>query len=273
MRKTSYIPKTYQKKKSQKRSKTSSWIVFLRILIGVGLIGGLIYALMTPLLNIQIIKLELDDDILTKEVISRAEDYLTTQNRWWYNSNNIFLAPVGELEQYLLSEFPQFQDISIQRTIYRELKIQLTPRIALFDICENTQCVSIGEDGVVMPQKLSVEAPLPLITGISFPRIGDTVLNDREMKWLQTILEIYGPIDKVGVASIAIQQRYEDSLVEVFVYTKLGYYIMLDLETDIVYQAEVLKKVLDSQITPEIAQNLEYIDLRIMNRVYYLPKQ
>ncbi|MGA1048428.1 MAG: hypothetical protein ACO3UU_10475 [Minisyncoccia bacterium] len=82
-------------------------------------------------------------------------------------------------------------------------------------------------------------------------------------------MQEYNKIDNIKITAVDIKQKVEYSIVSVFVYTEKGYYIMLDLDTDVIYQAQVLKQVFISQIPVERQDSLEYIDLRIKDRAYY----
>jgi cell division septal protein FtsQ len=266
MRKT-YIPRTYTKKKSPPR-KVNPFISILQFLIWIIFLGGIGYLLYSPLLNITNIDIRVDNEILQKDIKSKSDDLIGTHNYWYYNNKNIFLVRSDILEKELSKEFPQIKSITIKRTINRSLEMTIQLRTPLFSICENTICSHISDDGINIGND-SLLASLTVLTGISSKSRGETVMSKREIQWFKTISEIYNQIDGVKVSSIAIQQKAENKILGVFVYTEQGYYIMLDLDTNIIYQAGALKQVFISQIPPAQRPNLQYIDLRIKDRVYY----
>jgi hypothetical protein len=266
MRKT-YIPRTYTKKKSH-TPKANRFIKVFQFFIWIIFIGGIGYILYSPILNIANIDIRVDNEILQNNIKSKSEDLLQSHNHWYYNNKNIFLARSDILERELQKEFPQIKSITIKRTINRSLELTIQLRNPLFTICENTICSNISDDGVNIGND-SLSASLTSLTGIAPKSRGEIVVSEREIAWFKTIVEIYNQIDGIKVSSIAIQQKAEDRILGVFVYTEQGYYIMLDLDTDIVYQAGALKQVFISQIPPEQRPNLQYIDLRVKDRVYY----
>ncbi len=266
MRKT-YIPRTYTKKKSPAR-KANRFIEIFQFFIWIIFFGGIGYALYSPILNIVNIDIRVDNEILQKNIKSKSEDLIQAHNHWYYNNKNILLARSDILERELQKEFPQIKHITIKRTINRSLELTIQLRNPLFTICENTICSNISDDGVNIGND-SLSASLISLTGITPKSRGEIVVSEREIAWFKTIVEMYNQIDGVKVSSIAIQQKAENRILGVFVYTEQGYYIMLDLDTDIIYQAGALKQVFISQLPPDQRPNLQYIDLRVKDRVYY----
>jgi cell division septal protein FtsQ len=266
MRKT-YIPRTYSKKKSSAR-KANRFMPIFQFFIWIIFFGGIIYLLYSPILNIVNIDIRVDNEILQNDIKSKSEDLIQAHSFWYYNNKNIFLARNDILEKELQKEFPQIKKIAIKRTLNRSLEITIQLRSPLFSICENNICSNISDDGVNIGND-SLSGPLIPLIGINPKSRGDTVISERERQWFKTILEVYNQIDGIKVSSIDIQQKAENRILGVFVYTEQGYYIMLDLDTDIIYQAGALKQVFISQIPREQRQNLQYIDLRVKDRVYY----
>lgn len=266
MRKT-YIPRTYTKQKSPVR-KANRFIKVFQFFILIIFIGGIGYILYSPILNIANIDIQVDNEILQKDIKSKSEDLIQAHNHWYYNNKNIFLARTDILDKELQKEFPQIKDITIKRTINRSLELNIQLRTPLFTICENTICFNISDDGVNIGND-SLSASLISLRGIAPKSRGEIVVSEREMAWFKTILEVYNQIDGMKVSAISIEQKADNRILGVFVYTEQGYYIMLDLDTDIVYQAGALKQVFISQIPSEQRPNLQYIDLRVKDRVYY----
>jgi len=270
----SYIPKTYSKHQNTRNNhkKSSNILVaFLKILLFLIIIGGLGYILYSPILNIRNIEIKIEDQVSQEDILTKTEASVQDNTYWWYNNKNIFLFRSDKLEQYLLQKFPTMQAVEIKRDILAQsINLNITFRKAIFKICENETCYNISEEGINMG--LNAEDPsqdIVIIKGIEAKKPNEMVFSNREINWLTTILQEYNKIDSIKISSIDIQQKSQDSIIRVFVYTDKGYYIMLDLDTDVVYQAEVLKQVFISQIPLEKRSILEYIDLRTKDRVYY----
>jgi cell division septal protein FtsQ len=271
MRKT-YIPKTYNRnEKTIARSKSRNLIIGLLKFIMVALIiGGIGYILYSPILNIIRFEVNLEDAVLKDDIISRTQNLVEDQTYWWYNNKNIILLKAKELEKYLLQEFPQIKSAVIKRNLFdRVIDLDIILRTPTFYSCYDETCYNISEDGFNMGVNPVLDANLVEIKGLSTKQVGETFLSEREMNWLKNIVEEYNTIDNIKINTIDIQQKSKDSIDSVLVYTEKGYYIMLDLDTDIIYQAQVLKQVFISQISLERQNSLEYIDLRIKDRAYY----
>jgi hypothetical protein len=267
MRKT-YIPKTYKK---QSRSKSRNFIIgFLKFLIFIIIVGGIGYLLYSPILNIVKFEVSLEDGTLRDNIMSRTQDLVEDKTYWWYNNKNIFLLRGNGLENDLLQEFPQIKSMLIKRNLLdKTVNLDITLRKSAFYNCYDSSCYLISEDGFNMGISAGSNEDLVEIKGISQKSAGKPVLTEREINWLINIVEEYNKIDSLKITYIDIQQKSGDNIVSIFVYTDKGYYIMLDLDTDVIYQAQVLKQVFISQIPLERQDELEYIDLRIKDRAYY----
>ncbi len=271
MRKT-YIPKTYYRnKQASTRSKSRNLIIgLLKFIMVILIFGGIGYLLYSPILNIIRFEVKLEDEVLKDDIISRTQNLVEDQTYWWYNNQNILLLRANRLEKDLLEEFPQIKKVSIKRNLFdRVIDLDIILRTPTFYSCYDEICYNISEDGFNMGVNQASGNNLVEIKGLSTKPVGETFLSEREVRWIQNIIEEYNKIDNIKITSIDIQQKSEDSIVSVFVYTEKGYYIMLDLDTDIIYQAQVLKQVFVSQLSLDQQNSLEYIDLRIKDRAYY----
>ncbi|MEY3470942.1 MAG: hypothetical protein RLZZ223_292 [Candidatus Parcubacteria bacterium] len=267
--KKSYIPKTYGRYKSKPaKSKPNRLLLFLQIIVILALMAGIVYLAYSPVLDLVEINVRVEDENLKREIKSKSEDLINSQNYWWYNNKNIFLLRADKLEQYLLKEFPQIKSIIIKRSLNRELDLEISFRTILLTMCENENCYNISEDGLNIGLRLEPD-PIARLSGLTLKAKGDSIMSPREAQWIKTILQEYSKIEEIKISEIAVQQKSGDFIVRVFVYTEQGYYIMLDLDTDVLYQVEVLKQVFKSQLNPDQRSRLEYIDLRIKDRVYY----
>jgi cell division septal protein FtsQ len=271
MRKT-YIPKTYHRnKQASTRSKSRNLIIgLLKFIMLILILGGIGYLLYSPILNIIRFEAKLENEVLKDDIISRTQNLVEDQTYWWYNNQNILLLRAERLEKDLLEKFPQIKKVSIKRNLFdRVIDLDMILRTPTFYSCYDEICYNISEDGFNMGVNQALDKNLVEIKGLSTKPVGEILLSEREVRWIQNIIEEYNKIDNIKITSIDIQQKSEDSVVSVFVYTEKGYYIMLDLDTDIIYQAQVLKQVFISQLSLDQQNLLEYIDLRIKDRAYY----
>lgn len=265
----SYIPKTYvQNKSKNNKVKPRKLVLFLEIITILIFMGGVFYLAYSPILDVLEINVQVDNEVLQKNVRSKARDFIESETHWWYNNRNIFLLRTDKLEQSLLKEFPEIKSVEIKRNFNRYLDLKLDLRTPTFQLCEEEICYNISDDGINIGVR-SEPDPITRLTGIELKTNAEPLMSLREIQWLKTIIQEYSKIDSLKIRELAVQKRSGNFIVGVFLYTEQGYYIMLDLETDVVYQAEVLKQVFNSRIQPEQRTALEYIDLRIKDRVYY----
>lgn len=271
MRKT-YIPKHYHRHQQVKsRSKSRNIIIILlKFIMFLVVVGGIGYILYSPILNVLDIQVKVEDEALRSEINTKTKDIVIENKSWWYNNENILLLRSNKLIIGLLQEFSQIKNIEIKRNLFNmSIELSVDLRTPIFYGCRDGVCYNIGEDGVNMGVIYSTDANLVEIKGLQLDKEGQTLLSEREIIWLNNIIKEYNNIDNIKITTIDINQKSGNDIVSILVYTEKGYYIMLDLDTDIIYQAQVLKQVFISQLPVEKHTSLEYIDLRIKDRAYY----
>ena len=116
-------------------------------------------------------------------------------------------------------------------------------------------------------------AELPLIKENRVINPREAIFSQKEMLWIKSLYKIYKDNLSLKIKYLEIKNRYSNQIFNVNLYLEPDYYLKIDSETDIIYQAESLKIAFAQIIKPEIINSLEYIDIRIKNRVYYKLKE
>lgn len=135
-------------------------------------------------------------------------------------------------------------------------------------ICkENDTCFYINKDGIILKGAPNTSGSLIMVVKDYSKRsfgLGDTVL---DKSFIETILIIKEDLlQKLGlkVLSFDIESYPAEKL---RVVTSESWYILFSLKRNIKSQLLALKVALDEKIQNRM--NLEYVDLRIENRIYY----
>ncbi len=215
--------------------------------------------------------------------------------------DNFFLLPKREIEKNILESFPEAKEVKIYRDISEKMlavKIEerepaaiwcrLLPYVAensassteafyatssapAIFLPEAERCFFIDSDGFVFK-------PAPIISGGAIATVYAQSAQPLELrqkavfqKTLDFILEAKKQmkIANLNLGEFVIKSQ---SLGEIEVLALEGWRIYLDVNHSAGAQVLALKRTLEEEIKEKSGQ-LEYVDLRIENRVYYKLKQ
>lgn len=244
---------------------------FLRILFFFTLIliltAGAIWSLYIPKLRIQKISVEGAEILSVERITSNISEFLKGRYLWLIPKDNIFIASKKEINRNLLNNFPRIKEILLNKNFPNNLSIKIKERRSEALLCkkESDECVYTDEDGFVFEKA-------PYFSGEIFLKFFD----ERDVKSsvfdkLLLVEQFKGLIDfknyisreNIKISSINLKK---DGIYEL--QTSEGLVILLNERNDFRLAFENLKTALDSSIK-ENQKNLEYIDLRFGNKVFY----
>ena len=184
------------------------------------------------------------------------------------SSKSIFLVNFNKIRERLLTEFPQIAKVDLKRNFPDKILVQIKERKPMAIFCQpqpEENCVLIDEEGIIIEQVSIKDLPkLAKIMGnIDSPRLGEKVI---EKNYLASILEIQRELTLNQKIEIKKFIPLEGKLT---VYTLENWQIFFDPWGDILDQILNLTILLKEKIPPENRRNLEYIDLRFGDRVYF----
>ena len=251
-----------QKKSKARRRRGVFFLILLLILI-------LAYIfLFSPLFKIKSI------DILGNKEVSEE------QIKNYFNYKNIFLFTEAKIKADLVRKIPKIVDIRVKKDIKdifkRKIKLIIQEREKIGIVCQmdsssaeaiEDKCFYIDKEGVVFENALQTSGSLILLIKDYSQR--EFVLGKKlfEENLINNILEIRENLFlETGIKSLDFNiLSFPPNDLKVM--TNEGWYIIFSLERNINSQITALKAALEEKIQKR--ENLEYIDLRIENRIYY----
>ena len=246
-----YRYRTYKKRKLNKRG--------IMLIIALLLLFGLVYVLFfSPIFKIKEVLISGNQKISSDEIKNSLI------------CNNIFLTTTKSVKSQLLQKFPEIMDLKISKNIFnKKLEINIQERESIGIFCETSKdmCFYFDKNGIVFEKAPDTSGGLiDLIKDYSQKefKIGDEVLNK---DLIDNILIIKNELfQKIGlkVASFDIDSYPVE---ELRVVTNESWYILFSLNRDIKSQLLALEVALDEKI--QNRSSLQYVDLRIENRIYY----
>jgi len=241
---------------------------FFSLFLGFLLIFSALYGLTwLPVFQIQNIELLGLNRTVQSDLLETTNSQLSEISWPLWSSKSIFLFDRGGLETKLLENHTFIQSISIQRKLPNTIVLQVVERFPSFRICDTDSCYLLANDGNILDDE--AETNLIRIQTTKELTQGQELYSERIMQWLTNLVNLYANGLELGVDFIDIVLEGESGILEVALITPQGYPIRLDFETDIYSQAKVLDAVISQDNLLAQKDKLEYIDLRVSNRVYY----
>lgn len=183
--------KTINKKKNKKvKNKRNKRIVLLILII----FAIIIFALISPIFNIQTIKVEGNNKISSDTIISLS-GVVTGENIFRISCKNITNN---------IKENPYIESVNISRNLPGTLEISVEERKVAYQIKVINSYVYINSHGYIL-EKNSKSANVPVIEGFSTDQ--DTLLNstrisDNDIPYLNTMLRIMNTAKKEEVSDL-----------------------------------------------------------------------
>lgn len=181
-------------------------------------------------------------------------------------TKSIFLINLNEIKEDILNDFPQIAEVKISRRFFDALNVVVTERLALAAWCREVQCFQIDNEGVIFEEVLMETG---LIRIVDEQYLDSFVLGEKVME-KEKLIQIFEIDSKLREnLKLSITEAFIISDERLNVKMAEGWYVYFNLKGDLDWQITELGLVLVKQIPSEKRGNLEYIDLRFGNRVYY----
>ena len=264
----------YRDELREKRKKRKIRVAFLIVSSLAVLIAFLSYALFfSGWFLIRGIQVNGNEEISEEEVKNLTESYLNKTYFLGYIKpfSNIFFASSENIERSLKKEFPIIELADVSKVFFsRNLRVEINEREAkgIWCLSGGDKCFYFDQDGIFFKPsaRLSGEVFLAIEDGRGrdFDLVGS--FDDKELfEKMKSVKSILDDLKTVSYSNFFLPP----GSFEFWIKTKEGWYIYLDKETDIPTQLVALKKFLDEKLSAARRQTLQYIDLRVNNRIYY----
>lgn len=272
------IKRTYLKKKKYRLRKRKPFyrkkFFWFGTLILLFLSGAFYLAIFFPGFQIKQIQVIGAKEISSEEIQNLAQDYIA-RDFLFFSSKSIFFANTKEIKQVLLQRFLLIANVNLKRKFPNKLVVEVEERkpVAIFcqqDSQQNSEfvrkCFFMDKKGVIFEELLEEieenKNNYLIIINLGFKEglLGREVIK-REI--LNKSLEIR---EHLKEKMTYIVQAKEDKLI---VRTIEGWEIYFSSRDDISRQIFNLSVVLEEKFPEQKRKNLEYIDLRFGNRIFY----
>jgi cell division septal protein FtsQ len=185
---------------------------------------------------------------------------------------NILFVPTDQVEQKILHDVPQVRDIHILRKLPGTLKIIVQEKKPALLLVSGGSYYFVDAEGIAYEN-----ASLDVLPGVVLPTVknSDSLAkvtlgtNAVEGSFVDFITEAQKKLPEIAHAQIAEMRIPSLATREVHFLLDRNWKILMDTTRSAEGQLDILSRLLEDTIPDEEQQTLEYIDLRIPNRVYY----
>lgn len=268
---TKTINETYQDdyRSKQRRRWLTLWTLALLVL---GIVtGGIFYALFfSRWMAVTDVAVSQQSFVGNDEIKQRVFNYLN-EKKWGLvpRSSNIFLADGQSIRALLRDSFPVLKAIAVHKKYFHGLMIEATHREAVGIWCfkKQQECFYFDEEGMAFDQAADSSGTLLLMVEDRVrenKKIGEQVAEPELTAWL---LRLRQALDgaKIGLAKAVIPAEQ----FRVDIKTTEGWEIYFNVLDDLDSQIKALTVFLANKVSFEQRSQLQYIDVRIPQRVYF----
>lgn len=242
--------------------------LFIALGIIILLLGGVFYIIRLPKFQLSEIEFQgltaLSSEELKDTMFRLTEGvYLFAIPR-----RALFFISPSRLGERLKKEYPRIEDVEISRRFPNRLWVVIKERIPWAIFCvEGKSCAYIDSTGFAMEESPDTQGSLiRKINALSGAfEIGDRALDPLLMDKLLMLGE---RTERTLESKVVKYEVEHPSAKEVKLYVDEGFYLIFLRDDDFDNAFRVLKKILEGEIKGKRAQ-LEYIDLRFGNKVFY----
>jgi len=260
------------KEEFKKKKRQSALLKFIgKILFACVIAAALVYVLFfAKLFDVRAVEVRSPSTISATDVQHIAVEVL--EKRWLGISRqrNIIIFSPQAIRSELLRTIPRIKEVAIKRASLHTLEIAVSEReaIGMWCLVQIERCYYFDESGTAFAELLPT-------TGYRFIAISDS--RDRIIMlgssvataaWRDHILGVKKHLQFGGI-SIAEVQIPPDSYEEFHVVTREGWKILMSNDTNIERQITSMLLLLKKDFTPDTRRALQYMDLRVDDRIYY----
>lgn len=252
-------------------------LVFKAILFGVvfiAIFAGIIAFFRIPYFQVDKIEISGNNSLVESELIDAIKEKLNGKYLRLFPKTNIFIMPKNKILVEIPDEFNRIKKITLDKKFFNGIAVKLEERNNAMLYCVAEKCAYTDDSGFVFEKApyFSGAVYLKLVDQRNLDNgenekiiekyVGSYLMEEKEFK---KITEFAKLTDKIGGGVLEIIIKKEN--IYEF-YTQEGWKIILNDKNEIKDAYLNLTTALDSSIK-EKQTKLEYIDLRLGNKIYF----
>lgn len=257
-----------QKKSGSKFGKVLYWLVFL-IFVGV-----IIYALFfSQFLAVTQLNVGGTRKLDPAEVKAAVAEKIAGDWLGFIPKNNILLVSKNALRAAILDRFKYAAEVEILKNFPHQLAVNIRERQFDLVFCADGRCQVMDDRGVAFAEANFAtgelgENELPVLYDDGNAALAKQLSLDPD--YIRYILELREKIkNNLGIELVREVHTPQLASGDIRMQTAGGWQVYFDRGISTDKEITMLKAVLDNKIGPDQRPDLEYVDLRTDNKVYY----
>lgn len=261
-------PLTKPQRLRARRRKQRALMFSVCMLLGAGLMGGLGLASHAERFAIKDVTIQGADNMQANALTASVQSAIG-DNFWKiFAKKNIFLYPEARIEEKLSSEFPRIKEVELSRPalLAQAVVVSVTERVPYAKWCAGETCYFLDADGFIFAPADGAQSTTAYVfrDGLLPARdpIGQTFLLGR----LPTMVHFLELLKQAGYEpqGVTVENEKDFSVPLSGTFTLR---VLFDTEGEKVIHD--LKLALEADSVRDRVAELEYVDMRFGNRVYY----
>ncbi len=246
--------------RTKKRKSIFKSRLFWIILLVLTLSGGLFYFFVfSPVFQIKEVKVAGNLKIPSEEIIEITEKHIET-SILFFPSKSIFFGGFHQAREEIRNSFPLISEVVIKRDLPSALRVNIEERIPVATWVFQEDKFFLDAEGIVFEK--TEASKKPVIKGSRKVPLGAEAVGKNLLK---DILEISSGLSDRGIEI----KEFSISYPKVTIKTEEGWEAYFDSEGNISTQAANLIVVIQEEVGETKRKDLEYVDLRFQERVFY----
>ena len=267
------INQTLKNKYSAKKKRKFLLKFFLWLILILAIAAGVVYLLFfSKVFYVKEVSIANQSFVPNQDIRETVDDFLAQKKFFVSGFRNLIFVESDKMQSLITDAFSQAENVVVEKKYPHTVKVSLDGKVAIGIWCfgekGSSGCFYFDKNGVVF--ETSADSDGPLLLKIEdekgqFEKLGQAV-TDKEL--LAFILSIRPELEKVKIDIKKIIVLADEDF-RVDVQTTEGWKIYFSTKDDLKSQVNSLNVFLGQKISPEKRSILQYIDVRIPNRVYY----
>lgn len=258
----------YKKKKKFGFLKGNKKKIFVIIILGIGFYF-IHFLFFSDFLMINIVQINGDQNISKSKLNEFVKNHLTEKALFVFPRNNGIIFSEKKLSQLMIDEFVlDSAEVTIEEK--NKIIINIKEKMPSYIWITNHQRFSVDTKGILL-KLASEQEKQTLMSSYDINNEtalkGETVLNPIIIPYLEDIKTRLDQIAEINFDSFRLSKNQQ--LCNINVMTQIGVELYFDCDNNIEKQIQSLQVLLREKLTPESLKNLSYIDLRLIDKVYY----
>lgn len=264
-------------RKEKKRERKFSRVLFWLLLLGfLGICGYIL--LFSPYLDVDAMSIEGNQDISKREIADQVAKSIEGKYFNFFPKRNFFFVNKKNINAALKSNFDQLEVASIEKKFPGTISIQVTERKPELIWCSGGVCYFVDRGGLAYggavgtDEELRGSGFLTVVDDSAVPvDMGKTKISPDYIGFIESANLMLrddlrlDPAESFHTAGIASG--------EISVKNAEGWTVKLGSEFSIEDAKKVIQTLFEKELNEEVRKNLDYLDLRIKNKIYYKIRQ